>query len=155
MIKGKALMIQVSTDGSTYNTIAMATSCTVNLTSNTADTKTKDDNEQFEYNEVVSQDWTLTTENLIPVDGNGIDLTELMGYMTNGTTLYVAFSYLAGSLGEETTTGTWTGVATASQLMTGTAILNSLTVNAPNRENASYTAEFAGKGALTVEYDPN
>lgn len=151
MIKGKALMIQIAESSTgTYNTIAMATSCSVSMDTSTSDVTTKDDNDQYTYNDVSSQSWQMTTENLIPYDGAGVDYAELLSYITTGTTLYINFSYLEDSLGAETTTGTWTDVATEEIILSGTCILTSLQLQAPNAENASYSATFSGKGSLTV-----
>lgn len=145
-------MIQVGTASGSYNTVALATSCTLDLSSSMSSTVTKDDNDLYECQEITSQDWTLSTDNLISVDSTygPVDLTTLMGYISNGTLLYVSFAYLEGSLGTQTTTGTWTGVADATDIITGTVRLTSIQANFENKNNASYTAQFAGVGAPTV-----
>ena len=66
IIEGKLLMIDVEYDGAQH-TIAMAKSCRLSLSSNTSSLLTKDDNENFDSEEVTGQSWSLETENLIPV----------------------------------------------------------------------------------------
>lgn len=93
--------------------------------------------------------WTMSTENLYSLDGEGSTYDDLFTAMTERKELSVVFSlekeYAAKK--DEVPEGGWTPVTTGQYK--GKVVITSLELNAPNGDNATFTASFEGVGALT------
>lgn len=128
--------------------IAYATNHTLEISGDTTDTSNKDEGGgKWGSQEVSKINWTVSSENLYSVDGEGENFDDLFDAMTNGTELTAVFGIKTGST-TEVPTGGWTP-NTGSIRYTGKLIVNSLSLNAPNGEYATFTANFTGVGALT------
>jgi hypothetical protein len=90
--------------------------------------------------------WEISTENLFTVDGKGQDYYDLFDAMTGKQELSVVFG-LKSSATIDADNG-WT-LDTANINYKGNVIITSLTLNAPNGDNASYSATFTGVGELS------
>ncbi len=151
MIDGKLLMIAVEVNG-TYETIAMAKSCSLDMSTSLSDVKTKDDNELAVDQEVTGMSWSMKTENLIPASKNGIKLhpDTLLNLLCAGTRCNVQFRYYTGAAGRATGSDHSWGSTANTVLFRGTAIIESISLNGTNKENATFSASFKGAGAPEV-----
>lgn len=130
--------------------IACATNHTLSVNAETTDTSHKDighgNGGTWTSTAVKTLSWEVSTENLFTVDGEGKEYADLFDAMVARQPLTVVFSK------EKETTpdvpdGGWTPAATGTY--TGQAIITRLDLNAPNGDNATYSATFTGVGALT------
>lgn len=151
-IKGKALMLAMQTD-TEFNTLAASTSHTLTVSVQTAETTTKDDNDMATYKEVTGKSVSLSTENLLALrekeTESGVAYTDLYARMTVGETLKLAFGYYPESVGAAAGADADWG-ASKQVMLSGDFVCTNLTANGPNKENATYTAEFQGKGMPSV-----
>ena len=155
-IKGGRLMVYISeteADVKTgnYVSIALATSHTLNISADTQDTSNKDEGGgNWSSSEASTLSWSLDTENMMALDGQGKNFDELFNFFANKKTLYIVFGERAGLDGDDVTDGGWTPDTTTANKSnyTGACQITALTVNAPNGEYANYTATFTGVGAL-------
>ena len=121
--------------------IAAATSCQLHIAANLEDSSTKDDTDAWQKQEVIGKSWDGSAEGLVFIDTTdttglqAFDATELVGQT-------VTIEYT-------TTQGTKNREATTAVKYTGSAIVNDLSLTAQNRQNATYTIQFQGTGALT------
>ena len=165
-INGKALMIAMRTGtGITpdWQTIACASSHKLTVSLNLNDITDKDYNDKTVLKEVTGKSVSLSTENLIglvgtaPTTGTGIQ--KLYDLITNGTPVKVAFGYYPNSIGQSIHYGTgthddgWGDPETT--LLEGDFIVTSLSTSGANKEDATFSAEFKNKGAVTVAKPAN
>lgn len=140
IIKGDELM--VFKGGSA---LAYATSHTLSITGNTIDIASKD-NGYWGSSDIGNITWEMSTENLY----TDSDYDALFTAMVNKTPVTLVFAkagnYDANGLASE---GGSVQAWTASGGYTGSAVITSLTINANTGENATYSATFTGKGAIT------
>ena len=149
IIEGSDLMLFVS--GSTgYKSIAFATNHTLNISSSVSDTSNKDTGGGLWSSTAVRQlSYTITTENLYSVGA----YDQLYDAMIAKTPLKVCFApkdaTQATAEGNAPASG-WTPEAASSAThYEGSAVITSLNVTAQNGDNATFTCELAGVGALT------
>jgi predicted secreted protein len=153
-IKGKAMMLAMQIS-SNYHTFAASTSHSLTVSVQTAETTTKDDNDMGTYKEATGKSVSLSTENLMTVKGSpsqvtGITFADMMAKMMAGETLKLAFGYYGTSIGAEAgADADWSAAETV--LLSGDFVCTNLSANGANKENATYSAEFGGKGMPTVE----
>ena len=143
-IKGSDLMLFLDN-----KSIALATSHSFSMSSETVETSTKDNGGKWTSKKVKKRSWTSTTENLYAIEGEGKVFKDLFKLWSDGTEVEVVFALESGyaAKADEVTTGGWTPIASGQYK--GKAIITSLEVNAPNEDNATYTATFEGVGPLT------
>ena len=151
--RGKALMLGVKGVDSHYHTFAAATNHTITINLQTSDVSTKDDSAAFPQKEVTGKSISVTTDNLLcvktDVGESCITMNDLFEYLTTGKTITIGFGYYDNTdiaIGPDADWGT-----PSSLLLYGDFLTSSLTVNAPNKENATYSAEFSGKGTPHIE----
>lgn len=141
IIKGNALML-FDSDGHSF---CYATNHSVTLTANLAEVTSKDHG-MWPSSEVQSYAWEISTENLFTME----DAFKLYDYWTAGTQITVKFGLKGESV--DTIIGQnpeyWTLKSTGDYLQ-GTVIISSLTLNANNGDNATYSATLKGVGKLT------
>ena len=148
-IKGKALMLALKLGGTSYRTIAGSTGHSLTVSLQTVDVSTKDDMDTSIEKEVTGKSISLSTENLMAMSpGEGVGVYKLMEVLMQGTPVEMSFGYYQNAVGMESTVQNW-GAANR-LLVNGTFLVSSLSVNASNKENATYSAEFSGQGAPTV-----
>lgn len=142
-IQGGDLMLFVS-----GNSIAYATSHTLEINGDTTDTSNKDEGGGgWESSEIVKLNWQATSENLFSVDGEGNGFDNLFDLMVAKTPINAVFAKKSEAASvTDVPTGGWT-VGTPAYY--GKVIITSLSLNAPHGEYATYTANFKGVGALS------
>lgn len=127
-IKGQKLRIMV--DGAV---VALATNCQVHLAAQMEDASTKDDADpDWQTQEVVGRSWDMATDALFSISHKS-----LMTTLVSGTAVEVEFNY-------ETDDG-------GSGICSGSAYVTDISINSPNRQNATFTAQFQGNGPLNIE----
>lgn len=148
-MKGNELMIF-------YNSkeIAGATSHQISFGTDTAEIQTKDHG-YFKATEVTGKTWSITTDNLFTFDkDNGFEM--LYDLYAAGNPVTVVFghagNYSQNGLKDISNNNAdpvnWS-LDTAKYSFTGKAIITSLNLTAGVGENATFSCEFQGVGALT------
>lgn len=126
--------------------IAFATNHTLEISADMADTSNKDEGGgDWAAQEVNLLSWTASSENLYSVDGEGDNFVDLFDLMVAKTPIDAVFAKKSQNA-TEVPTGGWTAGAGG---YTGKVVITSLSLNAPNGDYATYTAQFTGVGALT------
>ena len=143
-IQGGNLMLFIN-----GKSIAYATNHTLEISGETKDTSNKDEGAgAWASEEVGLLSWTASTENLYSEDGEGNLYADLFDAMIDKTPIPAVFSLKSASAEVvNVTTGGWTPIAAPKY--TGNVVITSLSLNAPNGEYATFTANFSGVGALT------
>lgn len=146
-IKGKALMLRVG-----GKTIALATSCTFNTTTQTLDARTKDDavgpSVEIDY-----VDWTASSDNIVGKNENVTNemvYSELMQAQISGTILEVSVDLVSGATGA-IPTGGWQTESNANSgyvAYGGKAIIESVSMSAPKDGHATVSVNFKAAGPL-------
>lgn len=150
IIQGGDLMLFLKKGtGSTAKTvsIAFATNHSLSISSETTDTTHKDIKGGWTSSNVKTLSWEVSTENLYSNDGEGVTFGDLYDLMVNKTEIEGVFG-VNGSTATEVTTGGWEAPTTG-EYFRGKVIITSLDVNAPAGDNATFTCNFKGVGALT------
>lgn len=138
--------IQVFISG---KTLACATSCSVQVSSDSIDVSCKD-TAGFNASIPGKISWTVTSDNLFALT----DYTTLMDHMLAKDTLNITFATVANfsaatapdDEGHVVPSGGWTSSA---DLYGGKCVITSLELNADNGAVATYSVTFEGRGALT------
>lgn len=153
IMKGGDLMLFVKI-GSSMKSIAFATSHKLSISGDSVETSTKDSSGKWTSKQVNKLNWNVTTDNLYSLDGAGANYSDLFGMMTDMKEIEIVFSLESGYANKANAVpvGGWTPIA--SPQYRGKVIMTSLELNAPNGENATYTASFEGVEALT-EFVPD
>jgi len=144
--KGKNLQVLIG-----GKSIALATSHQLTITANTVDTTTKDDVALWQKAEIGTMTWQLTSDNVCSHGTDGHDTEAIMTAFTAGTAVTVIFG-LVQPIDAAVPTGGFTVNSTAADKIayTGSALLTSVTLNAPNGERATMSITLTGTGALTA-----
>lgn len=148
VIKGGDMMLFVG-----GKSIGYATNHTLSISADTKETSTKDSGGKWQTSEVGILSWTASSENLMSNSQEGVGYKELVNYMINRTPVQGVFALEGNSTNLETAkldnvpTGGWTPKNT--NTLSGEMIITSVELNAPNGENATFTVNFTGNGALT------
>lgn len=156
-VAGKKLMLF---DDSGHS-FAFATNHTLSINGETSDVSTKDHG-IYGSSMVNRITWELQSENVFPLDASGDDseFNDLFTHMTSRDEVTVYFgikdetgSYSGSTIGDGLVQGKgnitedyWT--ASGNFLYKGKVIITSLQLNAPDGEEASYSATFTGIGSL-------
>lgn len=147
-IKGGKLMLFIGDQNP--KSIAFATNHTFSINASLSDTSNKDEGAgDWNSQEPNLLDWSIDTENLYSLDGEGNNYSDLFDIMVSKQKVKCVFALTAES-GDNVPTGGWspaTPTAT-SPIYEGNAVISSLQLNAPNGEYASLTATFTGIGAI-------
>lgn len=139
-IKGKDLMVFQKT-GSAYKALAAATNHTLSISAAVMEASSKDSG-KWGDSEAGRMEWEMGTENLFVQ----ADFDTLFDAMVAGEKLDVAFEIAANANSD-------TGKPDAGWTIgpggyEGQVLITALNANAPNGENATYTATFKGCGPL-------
>jgi len=139
-VRGGNLMLFV--DG---KSIAYATSHTLEISADLADTSSKDDGGgEWSSQEVNLLSWTASSENLYSEDGEGNNYDDLFDLMVAKQPIAAVFCKKSETA-TEVPTGGWTPSVPKYE---GNVVITSLSLNAPNGEYASYSVQFQGVGKL-------
>lgn len=122
---------------SKFKVVGMATSCTVNLNTNTDDGGTKDDVGMAQKPTVNSKSWQVSVESL-----NVSDVAAMLTAIKSLTPFTL--------LWDETSTTDNQTAEGATFARKGQAFLSDATFNFNDRENSSKSLQFSGSGALEV-----
>lgn len=133
--------------------IGFATSHTLSISADTKETSSKDSGGKWQTSEVGVLSWTASSENLCADKAEGVGYDELFAMMIARKPVTGVFALegnstdLAENKLDAVKTGGWT--PKAKDGYTGQMLITSLEKNAPNGENATFTVQFTGVGALT------
>lgn len=141
IIKGGDLMLFVG-----GKSIAFATSHSLSISGETTETSNKDAGGKWQTSEVNILSWSGQSENLYSADGEGNNFDDLFDIMLTRQPVTAVFA-LKSSEADNVPTGGWTPASSGTY--TGQVFITSLEANAPNGENATFTVQFTGTGALT------
>lgn len=127
--------------------IAYATSHTLEISGETADTSNKDEGGgDWASQELNLLSWTASSENMYSTDGKGENFDNLFDLMVAKMPVDAVFAQKQETTNEPGESG-WTPKAASGYK--GKCVITSLSLNAPNGEYATYTVNFTGVGALT------
>lgn len=148
-INGSDLMLFLKGDAEDFVSIAFATSHSLSLSTETVEISSKDNGGKWTSKAARKRSWTVNTENLFSLDGEGKNFADLFKLWSDGTEIDVVFNLEKdyATKADEVPVGGWKPLTTGQYK--GKVIITSLEVNAPNGDNATYTATFEGVGALT------
>lgn len=145
-VKGGRLMLFMGGKSMSY-----ATNHTLTINAELTDTSNKDQNNPisgatWQSQEANIMSWEASTENLYSYDGQGKNFADLYDAMVAGQPVELVLG-MASENGPDVPTSGWTN-QTSTVYYKGSALINSLQLNAPNGENANYTANFTGVSVL-------
>ena len=127
------VLIQFSTDGTTYDEVGRMTNASLSVSMETRDTSTKDSAGWRELLEG-QKSWSLSGDGLVVYSLTGADgYSDLFGYLNGRTNLYVKFG--SASSGEK--------------FYSGRGFITSLDQEAGVEDNVTFSFSFEGTGALT------
>ena len=135
--KGQHLRIKIA-----GKFIAFAQDCTVHIANQTEDSSTKDTTDgMWAENEITGKSWDISANALYSVDedATGMNAEDALDVALANAAVQVELVMTAGEKNR-----TASGVK-----YSGNAIVNDISVNAPNRQNATYTISLTGSGAFT------
>lgn len=130
IIKGQNLRITIG-----GSCVAFATSCTVHVSKQLEETSTKDSTGSWTEQEVVGKSWDISVDALYGVSST--PLTQILG---SDSTVAIQFANTSGTNNQ----------VIGDVVVSGTAIINDLSVNATNKQNVSYTLQAQGVGELST-----
>ena len=141
IIKGQNLRLKIGN-----NFVAFATSCTLHVSSNLEEASTKDTTGDFQSQELTGLSWDVSTDALYSVtsDSGAMNGEAALGLILAKQKVTVTF--MQTESGSEHNRGSITGTTTK---YIGQAWVSDISVNAANRQNASYTIQLTGDGPLT------
>ena len=146
-IKGKSLMLRVDN-----KTIALATSCSLNTTTQVTDNRTKDDANgpagEFDF-----VDWNASSENVLGMNDNvtaEMVYDELLTLQLAGTVINLSMSLMLNPNGAIPEGGWQPDTANNKVLKpySGKALIESLNLNAPVDGVATLSVNFKAVGPL-------
>ena len=144
IINGSDLMLFVG-----GKSIAFATNHSLSLSVETVETSSKDNGGKWVAKAARKISWTCNTENLYSNDGEGLSFDDLFTKMVarEPVDLVFALEKNYATKADEVPENGWTIPETG--YYKGKAIITSLECNAPNSDNATFSASFEGVGAFT------
>jgi hypothetical protein len=137
IIKGQNLRIKL---GDKY--VAFATSCTVHVSAQLEESSTKDSTNGWQKQEITGMNWDISADALYSVDtdATGMNAVDALDMILAQQQVTVEFTQASGEKNRVPGTG---AIA-----YTGQAWVNDISINTPNRQNASYTIQLTGDGPL-------
>ena len=125
--------------------VAYATSCSIHLSANLEESSTKDSTNDYQEQEVTGVSWDISTDALYSVrpDANAMIGENMITLFTNPANRRVRVSFLVTKSSSEKNRSHDTGT-----MFYGWAWVSDIVVNAPNRQNATYTIQLTGDGEL-------
>lgn len=135
-------------ESSKLTAVAYATNHTVNISMNTVDRSTKDNGAgQWQENGPGLRNWSINTDCLVGDDSNpGLGINALLSKLSSGETVELVFAYKTERTVKDVPTQGWT--PDSKNQWSGKALVTSLTLNAQNGQDATWSATFTGCGAL-------
>lgn len=129
--------------------IAFSTSHKLSISAETVETSSKDNGGKWVAKAVRKLSWNMSTENLYSLEGAGKTYDDLFTMMTGRTEIDAIFTVEKdyATKADEVPADGWLPMTTGQYK--GKVVITSLELNAPNGDNATFTASFEGVGALT------
>lgn len=150
-IKGSYLMAFVQCDKD-IKAIAMASSHTLKVSTDTKETTSKDSGGSFQTSEYGVTSWEATSENTYTLDETNPGLTydDLLDMMLTRKAVRLVLGMASQQQGATPVdTVPTTGWTPGSGCRTGEALITSLDLNMPNDDKASFSVTFTGTGPLS------
>jgi len=122
--------------------VACATSCTVHIAQSLEDASTKDSTNGWTEQEITGRSWDVSVDALVAVDATGETVGDLIDLLLGDTKATLKFTQTEGNQNR-------TEESSPIITLTGSAWCNDISISAANKQNATYTAQFTGDGALT------
>lgn len=139
IVRGSDLMLF---DGTTNKAFAFATNHTLELSGDVLETSSKDSG-KWKANQITKLSWTITSENLYSEE----DYDDLVEKMIERDEFDVIFA-IAGNADSDAgvPSGGWTPKSNSGYK--GKAVITSISVSAQDGQNATYSVNLQGTGAL-------
>lgn len=135
IIKGQNLRVFI--DG---ECIGFATSCSLHVSAQLEDISTKDSTGDWSVQEVVGKSWDLSADALFSADDfQAVNGWQALETMISGQPVEIEFTQTEGEKNQQ---------KVGNVTYYGDAIINDITINAANRQNASYSIQMQGVGPL-------
>ena len=140
IIKGQNLRLKIGN-----NFVAFATSCTLHVSANLEEASTKDTTGDFQSQELTGLSWDVSTDALYTVtsDTGGMNGEAALNLVLAKQKVLVTFQQTAAN--SDKNRGDLSGTT-----YSGYAWVSDISINAANRQNASYTIQLTGDGELTT-----
>lgn len=132
--------------GASRKAAACATSHTLDLSMETSETSNKDAGGKWATYDAGILSWTATSESIFSVGENGLTYDDFVSLMIAREAVHLVMAAKNETADTVPTEG-WTPKAGDGH--EGDAFITSVSKNAPNGENATFTVNFTGTGALT------
>lgn len=155
VINGSDLMLFLDS-----KSIAFATNHKLSISAETVEISSKDTGGKWVSKAVRKLSWNMSTENLYSLDGAGSTYDDLFTMMTERKEIEAIFTLEKDYAikADNVPSGGW--IPSTDKQYKGKVVITSLELNAPNGDNATFTASFEGVGALskvsvdqTIEYN--
>lgn len=129
--------------------IAFATSHKLSINVETVETSSKDTGGKWVSKAARKISWNCSTENLYSNDGEGVNFDQLFDMLVARNEIEAVFCLEKDytNKADEVPEGGW--IPSTAGTYSGKVIITALEANAPNGDNATFTASFEGVGALT------
>ena len=129
--------------------IAFATSHKLSINVETVETSSKDTGGKWVSKAARQISWNCSTENLYSNDGEGVNFDQLFDMLVARNEVQAVFCLEKdyANKADEVPEGGW--IPSTAGTYSGKVIITALEANAPNGDNATFTASFEGVGALT------
>ena len=143
VIKGQNLRLKIA-----GKFVGFATSCTVHVSASLEDSSTKDSSDGiFQEQQLTGLAWDISTDALYSVDtdATGINAEGALDAILARQKVEIEFTGTVGTNNRQDT----------GHKYTGQAWINDISINAANRQNASYSLQAQGTGPLTKSNGPS
>lgn len=143
VIKGQNLRLKIA-----GKFVGFATSCTVHVSASLEDSSTKDSSDGiFQEQQLTGLAWDISTDALYSVDtdATGINAEGALDAILARQKVDIEFTGTVGTNNRQAT----------GHKYTGQAWINDISINAANRQNASYSLKAQGTGPLTKSNGPS
>lgn len=124
--------------GSTPAAVPEATNCQVTISGNMEDSSTKDSENSWTEEQMVSKQWSVSVDD---VDASIASLRALITRFNSDDKVTVGWDQTAGAQNRV--------AQNADFARSGSAILNDLSISASNRTTIQVTCQYQGSGALS------
>ena len=143
VIKGQNLRLKIA-----GKFVGFATSCTVHVSASLEDSSTKASSDGiFQEQQLTGLAWDISTDALYSVDtdATGINAEGALDAILARQKVEIEFTGTVGTNNRQAT----------GHKYTGQAWINVISINAANRQNASYSLQAQGTGPLTKSNGPS
>lgn len=143
VIKGQNLRLKIA-----GKFVGFATSCAVHVSASLEDSSTKDSSDGiFQEQQLTGLAWDISTDALYSVDtdATGINAEGALDAILARQKVDIEFTGTVGTNNRQAT----------GHKYTGQAWINDISINAANRQNASYSLQAQGTGPLTKSNGPS